>query len=357
MMRLLFVPVTLAILSGVASAQIERVREAMAQVDVIDEALHQAMELFRSKLPEEEKRRKLEQLKIRQDFRLLVSGVAVGPQEIVTRALHPRAQLRVMVTFQNGKRARAEVVGNDPRSNVALIRTRLQAPRYLEPAQSPVVLKQQTFLIGYWGERPLDADCIVTRLSIGATCEDIYSRKEPKPRYAIGSVFVVASPGRRLNPGAACVDREGRLVGLLLGCAPAEAVPQPAGGPLAGMGRSFVLPSRRLVKVVRDLRQYGKVIRSEFGMRVAPVSAALRAQLVKVPQGAGTVTQVEAKGPAHAAGLRANDILLSVNGRSTEDVFLLRETLSDCKPGTKAKLKILRAGKETEVVVVPREAE
>jgi len=354
---LLIAALSVATFSGTASAQIERVRDAMTQVEVIDAAFHKAMELLKSKLPAAKKEAELKKLKIHQDFRLMVSGVAVGPQEIVTRALHPRARLRVTVTYRNGKRVQAEVIGNDPLSNVALIRTPTPAPHYLEPSATQVATKQETVLVGFWGERALNTNCVVTRVSIGATCEDIYSALEPKPRYAIGSVFVVASPGRRLNPGAACVDRDGRLVGVLLGCAPAEAVPQPAGGPLAGMGRSFVLPSRRLAKVVGDLRRYRRVIRAEFGLRIAPVSDALRAQLTKVPAGAGTITKIEAKSPAAAAGLRANDILLSVNGDSAADVHLLREALTDCKPGSKAKLKVLRAGKATEVTVVPAEVE
>ena len=209
--RHILAPILVATLTGVASAQIERARQAVTQVDVIDDAFHRAMKLLKKKIPAEEKEAELKKLVIRQEFRLLVSGVAVGPTEIVTRALHPRARLRVMVTFRNGKRVKAQVVGNDPLSNVALLRTRETAPGYLEPSESPVAVKQETILVGYWGERLLDTSGILTRASIGATCEDIYSTKEPKPRFSIGSVFVVASTGRRLNPGSACIDRGGRV--------------------------------------------------------------------------------------------------------------------------------------------------
>jgi S1-C subfamily serine protease len=344
----------LAMLSSVASAQFERAREALAQVEVIDAAFHQAQQIMRKQIPIAKKEEELRKLKVKQEFRLLVSGVAVGPQEVVTRALHPRARLRIMVTFSNGKQAEARILGNDPRSNLALIQTETPAPAFLEPIEAQVAAAERTYLVGHRGDRALEADGIVTDVSIGATCKDIYGVRAGKA-LEIGSVFVVATTGRRIYPGAACLDSEGRLIGILLGCAPPQAMPKAAGA-LADMERSFVIPGRRILKVLAALRAHGRVIRADFGLGVAPVSSALRAQLPDVPGGAGTVDRLDEHGPAAKAGLRRNDILLRVDGTSAGDIHRLRERLCDCEPGKAVKLEVLRAGEKLEMRVTPVES-
>ena len=172
----------IATLSPIASAQIagssresliKRVRQALTQIEVTDEAVLKAQEIFAKKIPVEQREEELKKLQIQQQWRLLVSGVAVAPREIVTRSLHPRAELRVLVTFRNGKQVRGEVIGNDPRSNLALIRTQVDAPGYLAPSESPVVRGQMVDLIGHQSRDGFDADGIVTRLHLDATCDDI----------------------------------------------------------------------------------------------------------------------------------------------------------------------------------------
>jgi len=347
----LLAPVCALALSSVASAQFDKAREALARVEVVDAACHEAQEIFRSEATPEEKREALKKLKVQQEFRLLVNGVAVGPTEVVTRSLHPRARLRILVTFQNGKRVQASLIGNDPHSNLALLRTPVEAPNYLAPAESPVLVAQRTYLIGYRGEEPVETEARVTTASIGASCRDIYRVRGGQP-LGIGSVFVVASLGRRVNPGAACVDDQGRLIGVLLGCAPPQVLAEKP-GLLPDMERSFVIPGRRIAKVVAALREHGRVIRADFGFGVAPVSDALRAQLPDVPKGAGTVDRIDEKGPAYKAGLRQHDIVLGVNDHSPADVHLLRECLEDCKPGAEATLRILRGGKEQTLKATP----
>jgi len=349
------VPLLVAAVGTPASAQFERAREAVAQVEVVDAAYKRALEILKQDIPAAKKKEKLSKLKIRQDYRLLVCGVAIRPHEIVTRALHPRAQLHIRVTFANGERSTALMVGNDPRSNLALIRTKSAAPAFLDPEESPVVDRQKTYLVGYRGEEALEADAWVTRVSMGASCEDIYQVRGGKP-LPIGSVFVVATTGRRVNPGAACLDSEGRLVGILLGCAPPQAL-RCKQDRLKDLDRSFVIPCRRVRTVVAALRAHGRVIRADFGFDLEPVSAALCAQIPNVREGAGTITKVEEKGPAKKAGLRRHDILLGVNGETAPDVHRLREVLEHCGPGEEVRLRVLRAGEEREVSVTPVRSE
>ena len=79
----------------------------------------------------------------------------------------------------------------------------------------------------------------------------------------------------------------------------------------------------------------------------------MRAQMPKLPSCAATVTQIEELGPAAQAGVRPDDIVLEINGRQPRNLDHLREALTDCAPGKKSKLKVLRAGKELELRIKP----
>ncbi|MEM8884101.1 MAG: S1C family serine protease [Planctomycetota bacterium] len=333
-------------------------RKAIAQVEVTDEAYHQGLKILEKDISSEEKRKQLEaqKLRIQQNFRLLVSGIAIAPREIVTPALHPRAQLRVLVTFYDGTKLQASIVGNDPQSNLALIRTPKPVPMYVQFSRLPIERSQPVSLIGYRQREGIDAQGVVTFPSVSATCKDIYRVRAGKP-ISIGSVFVIATTGRRVNPGSACLDKDGRLLGVLLGCAPAQAMPMRAQGAVASMERSFVIPGRRVAWVVESMRRHGRVVRADFGVKLQPISEALAAQLPGVPQGAGSVSFVAPDGPAAKAGVRRHDLLLSVNGKPLPDIHRLRETLCTSEPGKAVKLEIMREGKKLERTVTPEERE
>ena len=331
-----------------------RARAALVQVDVIDEGVREALRIHKSKKPEEEKSKALKQIRIQQRFRLLVSGVAITPYEVVTPALHPTARLRIVLTFHDGTRHRAEVVGTDPRTNLALVRSSAKLPYHMTPYVAAQTAKQSVYLVGHTVVSEVAANGLVTRVHIGARLRDIY-RPRSEPPVPLGSVFVVAAPTAPCNPGTACLDANGNFVGVVLGCAPPQVMQPQDSGAMAGCERNFVVPSRRVLRIVTALRKHGRVIRAEFGMRLAPVSAALRAQLPEIPSGAATVTLRDAEGPAAKAGVRSNDILLSLNGRKLGTSDELREALNSCAPGQPAQCKLLRAGKVVQLAVKPTE--
>jgi len=335
-----------------SDAQITNARRAMVKVEVMDEGLHEALEIRKSKLPLKEKEAKLEKIKIRQQFRLLVSGVAITQHEIVTPALHPTARLRVVLTLHDGSKHRAQVIGTDPRTNLALVHCPAPLPHHLEPHVERIVFRQGVELIGHSMVDPISATGFVTQVRMSVRLRDIYGIHEADT-IPLGSVFVVAAPTVPCNPGTACLDSDGRLIGIVLGCAPAQVMPRAKGEPEARFERSFVVPSRRILKITRALRSHKRVIRADFGFSLTSVSKALRAQLAELPDCAATVHVLKAKGPAAQGGVRTNDILLAVNGKAPEDVHLLREMLSECAPEKSAKLTVLRAGKKLELSVKP----
>jgi len=335
-----------------SSAQVEDARRALVKVEVMDEGLHEALEIRKSQLPLKEKEAKLAKIKIQQQFRLLVSGVAISSHEVVTPALHPTARLRVILTFHDGSKHRAALIGTDPRTNLALVRSPVPLPHYLEPHVEKLEVRQGVELVGHSMVEPLQASGFVTQVRMSVRLLDIYGIHEADT-IPLGCVFVVAAPALPCNPGTACLDAEGRLVGIVLGCAPAQVMAQAKGEPGARLERSFVVPSRRILKITQALREHKRVVRADFGFALASVSEALRAQLPDLPACAATVNQLSVTGPAAKGGIRNNDILLAVNGQAPEDVHLLRELLTECDPTQSVQLTVLRAGKKLDLSVEP----
>ena len=176
-----------------SEAQIADARRAMVQVEVMDEGLHKAFEIRKSKLTLKEKEAKLAKVRIQQQFRLLVSGVAITPHEVVTPALHPTARLRVMLTFHDGTKHRATVIGTDPRTNLALVRCDVALPHYLEPHVEKIESRQGVELIGHSMVEPMAATGFVTQVRMSVRLLDIYGIHD-EDTIPLGAVFVVAAP-------------------------------------------------------------------------------------------------------------------------------------------------------------------
>ena len=170
-------------LAATVEAQIADARRALVKVEVMDEGLHRALEIRKSELPLKQKEAKLAKIAIQQQFRLLVSGVAIAPHEVVTPALHPTARLRVMVTFHDGSKHRASVIGTDPRTNLALVRTEVAVPHYLEPQVRKVESRQGVELVGHSMIEPMQATGFVTQVrDDGARAGHLrHSRRQDDP--------------------------------------------------------------------------------------------------------------------------------------------------------------------------------
>jgi serine protease DegS len=346
----LLVCLSIGFVAGNAAAQFESARRAVTQIEVIDAAYLRAREIMDRKISTKKKEAELRQLCVKQPFRLLVSGVAVSANEIVMPAVHPTASLHIIVRLRTGQTFKAEVVGNDPRSNLALIRINARTADYLPLVADNVKDRQLIALIGHRQKLASVGRGLVTHSRLGVRCRDIYGVRNGRS-VAIGAVFVAAGTPRMLNPGSACLDEQGKLVGVILGCAPSQAI---RGAPRT-LECNFVIPSRRIAKIIDCMRKHGRVIRATFGMSVAAIPEALHAQLPDLPSGAGTVVHVEPKGPAGRAGLRRYDVVVSIDGKAPRDIYELRESMSDCHLKKKATVRVLRAGKKLEFAIEPTE--
>jgi len=320
----------------VYAQDVTKARRAVVHVEAVDRALLLCQQLKERNAPFSEMRR----VRIHQPYVLVVSGVAISANgEILTPALHPRADLRIIVTFHDGESIEAKILGTDPLSNLALIKAPVENRAYLSlsdaaPRKDDVVTvvghDARRILITVRGVVSLDRFPVKIRDLYGVTGE----RKIP-----LASTFAVQPGARRPDIGSACIDAGGRLVGVLVGDLPQFNV-------------HAALPATRIARIVKDLRENRRVIRADFGCGLVQVSAVVQDQF-QLPAGACIIAWLHPRGPAAKAGLKRFDILTRLDGRTHPDPRLFGEAMSDVAPGKPVALEILRAGRKLTVQVTP----
>ena len=151
------------------------------------------------------------------------------------------------------------------------------------------------------------------------------------------------SPG---NSGGPLVDTDGLVVGLN------------ARGNLWG-DQAFTIPSETILEILPDLRKYGEAHWAWFGFKLQPLEDFKRNIRFDAKEGA-LVADVEPGSPAEKAGLKSNDLLLSVDEKKTtarfwEDIPAIERHLGRREFEKPCKFKVVRDGKDVEISVAPTE--
>jgi serine protease Do len=144
------------------------------------------------------------------------------------------------------------------------------------------------------------------------------------------------------NSGGALVNVEGELVGIN------SAIATQTGG---NMGIGFAIPSNLAQTIMNDIIKTGKVIRGWLGVYIQNVTPEIaQAMKLSTPQGV-IISKVQDNSPAQKAGLKAEDIILQLNGKDITNTVELSTWIASTSPGTTVTLKVLRNDKPMEVKV------
>lgn len=143
------------------------------------------------------------------------------------------------------------------------------------------------------------------------------------------------------NSGGPLVDSDGRLVGINTW------IISRSGG---SQGVGFAVPSNLARSVLERIYKDGKFVRGYLGVAIQPLTPDL-AKEFKLPekQGGALIGEVSAKTPAAEAGFKDGDIVIEYNGKSVNDDRHFRIMVAQTPPGTKARFKVLREGKEQQL--------
>lgn len=293
-------------------------------------------------------------LTIHQPYTMVVSGVCISEKEILTPALHPRADLHVLVKYHDGRIEEARVIGTDPLSNLALIEVPVASPEFLRIHEAPVAVQQSIGIAGCPVQcregKPTFLTGRVRADHVAIGIQDLYGVTE-NGRIVLGTAFAVDTIEGRPNVGAACVDKEGRLVGIVVGGLPTWLRPDPdRPGQWQHLEMRFAVPAARIARIVDHLQRYGRVVRADFGIALDSAGEALIAQF-DLPKSAVAVTDL--RGRPKEGGFLLHDVIVSVDGKSYRDRYELEEALTEKAPGTPVSFDVLRRGKRMTITATP----
>lgn len=235
----------------------------------------------------------------------------------------------IYVDLQDGRRFSAEVIGLDEVTDLALLKidatnlpTIPQDPE-LEPQVGDIVLA-----IG----NPLNYGQTITQGIISAS-----GKRGLRPGPSHGNLIQMDAAINVGNSGGALVNSKGMLVGINTASAQAERT--------GIQGIFFAIPYKLAKKIMDKLLADGEVKRGYLGLSGSAINqmgAPVRSSVESI---AGIqITSVDPLGPAWDAGLKANDVLLSVNGKQLVSLEELLSFVENVEPGSILQFKLFRNG-------------
>jgi serine protease Do len=268
----------------------------------------------------------------------LGSGFIIDPSGLVVTNNHVIADAdEISVILNDGTKLKADLVGKDTKSDLALLRV-----HYGKPLKAVKFGDSDKLRLGEWViaiGNPFSLGGTVTAGIVSARNRDINSG--PYDNYIQTDAAI-----NRGNSGGPLFNLNGEVVGVN------TAIISPSGG---SIGIGFAVPSDSAVAVVDQLRQFGETRRGWLGVRIQQVTDDIAESLnIKPPRGA-LVAGVDDKGPAKPAGIEPGDVVVAFDGHDIKEMHDLPRTVADTPVGKQVDVVVIRKGKEeTHKVTVGR---
>lgn len=239
----------------------------------------------------------------------------------------------IKVKLANEKEYDAEVVGRDPKTDLALIK--INDARGLIPLQ---LGDSNRLRVGTWVVAigsPFGLDQTVTAGIVSAKGRSIGAG--PYDNFIQTDASI--NPG---NSGGPLMNMEGEVVGIN------TAIMSRSGG---NNGIGFAIPINMARKIVEQIKNDGEVTRAWLGVVIQDLSPEL-AEYYSIESEKGVlVTQIYKGDPAERAGIRANDIITEVDGEKVSSSRELSRKIANLVVGDQVPITIVRNGKEETISV------
>ena len=270
-------------------------------------------------------------------FQSAGSGVIVDAKNgyIITNAHVIENADEITVTLLDDRQIKAEIVGRDKPSDVAVLK--VKANNLVEmPLADSSKAEVGDFVLAIGN--PFALSHSVTSGIISALGR---SDNNPESYQDFIQTDAPINPG---NSGGALVNLQGQLVGVN------TAIFSGSGG---NIGIGFAIPSNMVRAVMAQLVQYGEVKRGMLGVRLSNEFTPSIAENLGLENARGAlVSEVTAGSPADKAGIKALDVITSINGREIANGGELRNVIGLLRIGEKVELGLIRDGKPRRVTAV-----
>ncbi|MEJ4046451.1 serine endoprotease DegP [Erwinia sp. SLM-02] len=271
-----------------------------------------------------------------QKFRALGSGVVIDAAKgyVVTNNHVVDNATKILVQLSDGRKYDAKVIGKDPRSDIALIQLKdaknLTAVKIAD--SDSLRVGDYTVAIGNpYGLGETVTSGIVSALGRSGLNVENYEN------------FIQTDAAiNRGNSGGALVNLNGELIGIN------TAILAPDGG---NIGIGFAIPSNMVKNLTGQMVEFGQVKRGELGIMGTELNSELAKAMKVDAQRGAFVSQVLPKSSAAQAGVKAGDVIVSLNKKPISSFAALRAEVGSLPVGTKMELGLIRDGKPLTVNV------
>ncbi|WP_285127326.1 serine endoprotease DegP [Leclercia adecarboxylata] len=269
-----------------------------------------------------------------QKFMALGSGVIIDAAKgyVVTNNHVVDNASSIKVQLSDGRKLDAKIVGKDPRSDIALIQ--IQDPKNLTAiklADSDALrVGDYTVAIGNpFGLGETVTSGIVSALGRSGLNAENYEN------------FIQTDAAiNRGNSGGALVNLNGELIGIN------TAILAPDGG---NIGIGFAIPSNMVKNLTAQMVEFGQVKRGELGILGTELNSELAKAMKVDAQRGAFVSQVMPNSSAAKGGIKAGDVITTLNGKPVSSFAALRAEVGSMPVGSKVSLGLLREGKPVNV--------
>jgi len=259
----------------------------------------------------------------------LGSGFIVDTAGIVVTNNHVIADAdEINVIMNDGTKIKADLVGVDKKTDLAVLK--------FKPVKPLVAVKfgdSDKLRLGEWViaiGNPFSLGGTVTAGIVSARNRDINSG--PYDSYIQTDAAI-----NRGNSGGPLFNLDGEVIGVN------TLIISPSGG---SIGIGFAVPSKTVVGVVDQLRQFGELRRGWLGVRIQQVTDEIAESLNIKPARGALIAGVEDKGPAKPAGIEPGDVVVKFDGKDIKEPKDLSRVVADTAVGKEVDVVIIRKGAE-----------
>jgi serine protease Do len=266
------------------------------------------------------------------------SGVIVDPRGYILTNNHVVGEAdELKVVLQDERELTAEIVGTDPKTDIAVIKVKLEGKDAQKGLKAASLGNSDSLEVGEWVMAVGSPFGLAQTVSAGIVSAVGRGRVGITDYEDFIQTDAAINPG---NSGGPLVNLEGRVIGIN------TAIASRSGG---NQGVGFAIPINMAKAVMNQLIDHGEVVRGYLGVFIADVSRELGKSFGYEGEGGVLVQDVSAGSPGEKAGLKPGDIILERDGKAVSDVSTFRNGIAQSKPGSSVKLTIFREGKKLSV--------
>ncbi|QKT10789.1 S1C family serine protease [Rhodococcus sp. W8901] len=261
------------------------------------------------------------------------AGYVVTNNHVISMAATNPGDSTIRVTFSDGTKVPAQIVGRDIKTDLAVLKTEAENLTVADLGRSDDVrVGQDVVAVG----SPLGLNKTVTRGIVSALQRPVRLSGEGTDTDAVIDAVQTDAAINPGNSGGPLVDMEGRVIGIN------SAIRSESGG---SVGLGFAIPIDDVTAVAQELIRNGVMHHPEIGVNARTV--------INDATSGAQVANVQSGSPAEEAGIVEGDVIVKVGDRTVASADELVVAVHDQTVGQQVQVQLVRSGRLVDVQVTP----